>query len=321
MNPAILAGLVQGGGSLLGGLGRRKASKAAEKVAEGTALDAVNTAANDENMRQKLVGQDRKDLAALIKRDEARLRANSGYDLVKLRDQAVKAGFNPLTVLNATGGAGYDSRGAVLTTPFLARSERFEGLADDFWRRADLITQAYGASVSTAGYFGDAISAGGSAYFGQRQQEAQNALERERIDILRQEAASRPAQSVSNGSPFSDAPVRREDVAYREFIGPRQPVEVWTPNGWIAVPAGVAERLGLESGQSVIGEDWTRWKGEIMGEGFAGTDAITDMRTDAPPVTLPPGGNPVSWLNMGVQRVIGGGGGTFTQNLGDLVFW
>lgn len=50
--------------------------------------------------------------------EEARLRAATGYDFVKLRDQATAAGFNPLTVLQATGGAGYDGRGAVVSQPY-----------------------------------------------------------------------------------------------------------------------------------------------------------------------------------------------------------
>lgn len=50
--------------------------------------------------------------------EEARLRAATGYDFVKLRDQATAAGFSPLTVLQATGGAGYDGRGAVVSQPY-----------------------------------------------------------------------------------------------------------------------------------------------------------------------------------------------------------
>ena len=69
--------------------------------------------------------------------------------------------------------------------------------------------------MQTAGYVGDAISAGGSAYFAQRNQDALNALEAAKIKALSAPAlvtAPRATSSgVSNGSPFSSGPVVRMD--------------------------------------------------------------------------------------------------------------
>lgn len=99
---------------------------------------------------------------------EARLRAATGYDFTKLRDQAISAGFNPLTVLQATGGAGYDGRGAV----------------------------SPGNSAQYAGAFGDAIGVGANVFGQFMMQDRQLRIDEERNNIARM---SLPASSF--GSP------------------------------------------------------------------------------------------------------------------------
>lgn len=66
---------------------------------------------------------------------------NRGVDFVKLRDDAIKGGFNPLTALNATGGQGYD---------------RVAGLP----------------SLGSAAFIGDAMSSFGKSLFDLRLQES-----------------------------------------------------------------------------------------------------------------------------------------------------
>lgn len=144
---------VAAGGQLAGGLlGGKARSDAAKKALQQTRI------VTDEAVRG--VEQDNVQLAALRADDEARLKAATGYDLKKLRDQAIGAGFNPLTVLQATGGVGYDGRGAVLQTPFESR-------ADAFMQRAQLVSAAAQGVASTAGYVGDALASAASAFVGQ----------------------------------------------------------------------------------------------------------------------------------------------------------
>ncbi len=163
---AAAAGIAQGIGSFLSGKSKAKAAKELKKSVDNLSNRAVEEAHQDQ-------------FRAIEYRagDETRLREATGYDLVKLRDDATKAGFNPLTVLNATGGAGYDGRGAVLTTPFVAR-------AGDYWNKVNSRLGAGAAVVETAGYLGDAISAGSSSYFSQLNMDAANMLDRERTAAL-----------------------------------------------------------------------------------------------------------------------------------------
>ncbi|AXH76271.1 MAG: hypothetical protein [Microviridae sp.] len=114
MNPMLLAGLLSGVSSLVGGWQRSRAAK-----------------------------RDQERALKMQREDQARIDAQEhGVDFSKLRDDALKAGFNPVTALGATGGQGYGLERPVLTSPFVPYAE-------------------------AAGYFGDAIGAFGDSYMNQ----------------------------------------------------------------------------------------------------------------------------------------------------------
>lgn len=201
MGLPLLAGAVAGIGSLLGG---RKRSKAAGRMEARSVID------RNDAMRIAMQDQDR--ALKLREADELRLRSATGYDLVKLRADAEKAGFNPLTAFQLTGGAGYDGRGAVLTSPFVSQ-------ADAFLSASGAVNASRGMVVDTAGYLGDAIGSAGSAFFNQYNQSRQLDLEAARVSLLRDElaVAARPfgggggvvttgAQAPVTSSPFA-API------------------------------------------------------------------------------------------------------------------
>lgn len=112
--------------------------------------------------RKKQAARDAARALQLAREDERRLKDATGYDFEKLRDQAVAAGFNPLTVLQATGGQGYDGRGAIVTSPFVPQAQY-------------------------AGYIGDAIGAGLQTYLDVRQQDRMFKLDAQRNDLLSRE--------------------------------------------------------------------------------------------------------------------------------------
>jgi hypothetical protein len=149
--PALIAGMAQGVGGLLGGRSRKKAAKRAEKIArqQGEEVAAANRADQERAIQYRDA-------------DQAALRAEGvGYDFAKLRADAQAAGFNPLTILGATGGAGYDRASTVLSTPFIGTSEAMMA-------RADLITGGATNRISTSGYVGDSIMSAASGYFQQK---------------------------------------------------------------------------------------------------------------------------------------------------------
>lgn len=184
----ILAGLV---GSVISGKAKRKAAKNQQAAAVAG------------------VDQDREYAKALALYDSERLKAASGFNLGKLRDDAIKAGFNPLTLLQATGGAGYDGRGAVVLTPFGGS-------------RSDAIVNTSADVVGSAGYIGDAISGAGAAFSEQRYRQQVLDLDRRRYELeARLAGAYSPKAAVS---PFSSGSYRREDASWRgsgrDTVGP-----------------------------------------------------------------------------------------------------
>lgn len=192
MNMALIAG----GSQLLGGLlgGGRRDKRAMRQLAE------IQRAADDA-VEHYRADQDR--VKALRAEDEARLAAATGYDLEKLRDDARAAGFNPLTVLGATGGAGYDGRGAVLQTPFIS-------MGDAMRIRVDARLGAAPLAVENAGYVGDAIAGAGAAFTSAALSQAQMLADKEIQMAMASMAknASEPARSearASVASPFDVA--------------------------------------------------------------------------------------------------------------------
>lgn len=177
-------------GSLVGGRAKKRAAKKLAADIDAAASDVIQQTKND--AQQAL---------ALARDDERRLKEATGYDLGKLRDDAIKAGFNPLTVLQATGAAGYDGRGAVVTSPFVAEAPAWEA-------RMNAKLSAGGAVVDTSGYVGQAISAAGSGYFDQRNADAQLETEKLRTQLMQAEFQNIAGGSAGSGyTPFG-APVR-----------------------------------------------------------------------------------------------------------------
>lgn len=159
--PALIGAGIQAIGGIFGGRARKKAAKREAARLEALQREVSSTA--DAGIRT--LDQDQARAISYRADDEQRLREATGFDFVKLVGDAEKAGFNPLTVLNATGGAGYDGRGAVMTTPFI-------GKADGFFQKAGLLSGGMGAIgnagqavVQSSGYFGDAISGLGGSIF------------------------------------------------------------------------------------------------------------------------------------------------------------
>nr|QJB21355.1 MAG: hypothetical protein [Microvirus sp.] len=145
--------------------------------------------------------------------DEARMVAAHkeavGYDLGKLVADAKAAGFNPLTVLGATGGANYAREAApVVTTPFIAKeligstvvgsqaigsrvAERsfaprpLIDRAGIFAGASGNVAAAQSDKVQSAGYIGDTIGALGSAYASYTTEQARLASEADLAEAIR----------------------------------------------------------------------------------------------------------------------------------------
>lgn len=214
--PLLAAGL-QAAGSLIGGFSRNKAAKKLKKSLDTTMLRARREVEQDQARALEYRALDQSEAAALARADEGRLRDATGFDFAKLRDDAMSAGFNPLTVLAATGGSGYDGRGAVLTTPFVSRP--FLEYNDVTQEHARVVAGIGSTLVDTAGYFGDAIADGSSAYFNQKNTEQGFALEQRRLEGMEMETLLRYSPMMRSGgisggssSPFGAGPVTALDA-------------------------------------------------------------------------------------------------------------
>ncbi|QXP08685.1 MAG: hypothetical protein [Arizlama microvirus] len=171
--------------SFAGGLfGGKKRKKSADKMYHETAKYS------DQGIAE--LANDQARALALREGDEARLRAGTGIDLAKLKSDARASGFNPLTVLAATGGVGYEGRGAVLTSPFIGR-------ADGYFQKASLMSGAGQAVVDNAGYFGDALAGLGGGLFDMGSQAAQRTHERAMQEAMIRGATSSPGAIAGTG--------------------------------------------------------------------------------------------------------------------------
>lgn len=219
MNPFVAMG-VQAVGSFLGGKKRAGAAREQQRMVIGMADDAVKAAVLDLQDNRVQATADQARAAAMRADDEARLAAATGYDFKKLRDDAIAAGFNPLTALQATGGAGYDGRGAVLTTPFIATPE--SNIREAFYNRTAAVAGTGQAIVDNAGYFGDALSGLGSNLIGLSADQAQQMHElRMQEAYLRGATTARTATgdrtssgrgSVMGSDMVSLSPIRTEEI-------------------------------------------------------------------------------------------------------------
>lgn len=192
------AGIVAGAQGVAGIIGGNRQA--------GSARESRRTADQLAQLAQEAAMLDQQRVIEYRDDDEARLRAASGFDFSKLVRDAWEAGFNPLTVLNATGGAGYDGRGAVLTTPFL-------GEAEGAWNRVDVFAGMSGGVTSTAGAGWRAAADALGGIRDQMNTEREQAFERERLQLERAALMGqyRPSSGsiaqTANGSPFHNAPV------------------------------------------------------------------------------------------------------------------
>lgn len=185
MNLALAGAAAQLAGGIFGG--RRRDKRAMRQLGEiQRAADDVVQAAREDQWRAE----------QMRAADEARLKGATGYDLAKLRADAIAGGFNPLTLLQATGGMGYDGRGAILSTPFVGMQDAMRG-------RVDARLGALGTVTQTAGYFGDALTGFGDSLVGL----GRDALQRRHELTLQQvDLAGRTSARSALGAPVSSRP-------------------------------------------------------------------------------------------------------------------
>jgi len=189
---ALAGALVQGASSLIGGRARKNAAKDADRAAYDTGDLIVRATREDQGRAIDYRNSDQ----ARIDSDFEKYGSGNDLDLKRLRDESIAAGFNPLTVLGATGGAGFTTGSpTVLTTPFIP-------LADAFRDRANLVAGTANASIETAGYIGDALGDAGRAFMDQR-----NADRDYQQQVIRTEAIQRESMGINGVSPFG-APSR-----------------------------------------------------------------------------------------------------------------
>lgn len=179
MGLAAIAAVAQGIGTLVGGNKRAGEARVARRAVDAKMAEAI----------------------AYAKRKNRKVAEGGSpvYDLKRLRDDALAAGFNPLTVLQMTGGQGYDAQS--LASPF-------GDVASMMVRRAELVGQMSGAVIEHAGYFGDALSAGAGAYVNQRNLEIANVLDAARTKAIASVGKGSTSFGGAGGvaSPFSPAP-------------------------------------------------------------------------------------------------------------------
>lgn len=259
--PALIGAGISAIGGIFGGKKRDKAASAMIREQD----DLQNEVRVNADAGMVALTQDQARALRYRAEDEARLKAATGFDLVKLVADADKAGFNPLTVLNATGGAGYDGRGAVLTSPFIGRAQGFFDKAAMIGSMSGSAAQAGQAKVETAGYFGDALAGLGNAFMDISNQQAQRGHE---MAMLRTEIAANAPKASGRGSGATFAPVRTITASPvgSNMIGPKPLVKVKTPTGWDSLDPGVAERAGIKEGDTLIAEDYESILGDVWSE-------------------------------------------------------
>lgn len=288
MNPFIGMG-VQLGGNLLSGLSKKKAAKKLRNDIIKKVDERQEMAERDTMYNTIVRGQDQERAIQYRKDDEARLKEATGIDFQKLRDDAQKAGFNPLTALQLTGGAGYDGRGAVLTTPFMDTPERH--LAD-YDNTPDLLAGVGGTMVDSAGYFGDAIAGLGSNLIGLSADQAARAHE---VNLAQMQLNGRtPARTANGGGTYSGGTYMGADRVTASPVVDDKPFwERWMAK---AADAGYGDRDHLREPY----RDMTFTTEITDADGTKTTMINPDLDLDGP----------VSWLNgfwvvgsMGAQNV------------------
>lgn len=193
-----------------------------------------------------LIGAGGSILGGILGRNSERdaIRAQNEYNKPSnIRKRAEEAGFNPLLFVGpgvgnqtATGGANFMGAAIADASAMLA-----DKLKDD---TADKL----------------AI----------RNLELQN--QRLEKEIAQMTLRPKGAGVYATGVAAQGVRMKPEVVAPKEweagFIGPRQPVRVYNPaaNKWAGIDAGVADRLGLRDGATVIAEDYEAILGDMGAE-------------------------------------------------------
>lgn len=301
--PVVVAAGIKAVGNVIGGKKADKAAKRAIADNQTDRNDAVVMTRQDQDRLNAMTAADQARAIGYRKDDEARMKAATGYDLVKLRDDAVKAGFNPLTVLQSTGGAGYDGRGAVMTTPFVA--SEFLSTADPFIAMSGAVAAARGVRVDTAGYLGKAIAGLGDDLIGMEMQKSAQAHERamQQADFDFQRARDATIRLPGSARVMTDSPVQGYGAANPDLMGPfvrPRNISVFDPNDrLISVDASWAERNGFKPGDKFEPGDLENWLGE------AGQAASVGYAAERYPALGPSiwkgqvGRGPVLWDGLG----------------------
>lgn len=182
--PQVIAAGGQVVGGILGGNKRRGEARVARRAVDAKMEEAIR----------------------YVRRQNKKSGQTGAYDFQRLRDDAIKAGFNPLTVLQATGGAGYDV--GTLSSPF-------GNVGDMMVRRAELVGQMSGAVIDNAGYFGDAIASGTKAYVDQLNVNKANQLDADRTAAISAIKGGSSGAYVTAGPFAPSAQVTDERTDYR----------------------------------------------------------------------------------------------------------
>lgn len=160
-----------------------------------------------------------------------------------LREGALRAGFNPLTVLGATGGA---------TAP-------------------QLQAPSTPLSLSTGEIIGGAVAAAGAAYdpIGHRTQELENELLERQIDEIDKNQTSLGVQPVRK----TRSPVQKVQTPLSADTRPKaRPTSETTPRipvnmpqgGTMMIPEDIADRMSLKAlGNATVGD-----MAELLGESY-----------------------------------------------------
>lgn len=177
-----------------------------------------------------------------------------------LRRGAKRAGFNPLTVLGATGGQMAGVNPTVTDAPLGFATIAAKALADAGASYLSFDPIAYEQS--------------------QRNLELTNSM----IDLNRSEAM----RNVKGGGPVTASPPTDDgEINQADFQGPLIPpghklypkVQVWGPaGGEIVLPYDIAERMRIRPGGTLTAGDLSEIVGELSGEVYStlGVDGIVE---------------------------------------------
>lgn len=282
--------LLSAGTSLLGGIISGMSAK----------KDAKRARSEARKQQQYLIAATREDQmksAEHYAKEQARLdahaAANRGYDLQKLRDDALKAGFNPLTVLEATGAGAYDRATDFISSPFIPISAAYSESGRN-------VMDAYLGTVGASGGIGDAIANAGSAYVGTSLSVAEMRMQQKIFEAMNGGAPTqgRPAvpgapavkgpwqgatevagPPVSGGAtgPFGSGPQGPNYSKGLPLVGANgQHLLYLREGGHVYVTPATAAALGKKPGDVVsaqdVGDDYTTIKGAVytgLGDIFA----------------------------------------------------